>query len=444
VKGLLLAIAGLAGCYHPDITGGAPCATSAECPPGLSCEGGFCTGSAGSLDAASDGCAALHCEGTSLVTCGVGSTCPAGCAETGGPHCLVLVPSNGLTPAMLDGATADVGGTQWDFDTDTGRIRHGANELRPAGTGVKNGIGYQVVDSMAVFTAHSFAVPAGTTWTAHGDNSLALYAADTISVDGFVDVGANGTTGGPGGFGGGTTGSNAGCRGKFGGWTAAGFGEGGGGAGGNVVGGNGAPSTGSTFGAGGTLCDTHPTTSPLEGASGGGAGGYDVGGGVLRGGAGGGGGGAVALVAMNSVTINGAIGAPGAGGLALSGGDGGGGGGGGGAVLVEAPVVVMHGAVTANGGGGAGPSTDGGSRGHLDDANAAGAGSFNSRFGGRGCAGTTAPGNAQNYTDNATTPTISRGGGGGGACGRIELKSVTLDSTGIESPPAMHTQATVQ
>ena len=436
----------LAGCYRPAPAAGTPCSDRGTCPAPLSCVGNVCIDPDNPPgDAAIDACPDVSCVGNDLAGCGARFTCSLGCADaaaTTPAHCRVMVPSNGITEALLAGATADVTGLDLDFDTDTGEVTFDSGmPLRAPGVGVNAGIGFQIVDKMAVFTAHSWTVPAfvngsGDDWDAGGANALVLYSATTIRVDGRIDVGAAGTGGGPGGASGATTGSPGPfCRGKAGLWQMAGYGEGGGGAGGRAAGGDGARSNTTTFGTGGPMCAL-PSTIPLAGGNGGGAGGVETAASpdVVHGGDGGGGGGALALVAMESITFSatGNVCAPGEGGRTSVTGDGGGGGGSGGAILLESPVITLTAAsaVTANGGGGAAPNTNNGTRGHVDDGGQATGGVFMAASGGKGGSGA-APTNGTNFTD-ATT---ARGGGGGGAGGRIELKARTRVTMGaIVSP----------
>jgi hypothetical protein len=438
------------GCYHPTPPAGAPCNSRGECPSGLECVDDLCQ-EPGTLpvDAAIDACPETVCLGDDLAGCGSRITCALGCAEGGGaklPHCLEMIPSNGVTTEMLVGATADLLGLDYDFNTDTGEVTKDAGnvKVRGAGPGVIDGIGFTVVDKMAVFSVHSAIVAKlvddADDWDADGANAFVLYAATTIDVIGRIDVGANGTDAGPAGSNGGMTNAIVGCRGRAGLWQATGFGEGGGGGGARTAGGNGAPSNLATFGAGGPSCSGQPTTIPLRGGYGGGVGGYDPTGMTAHGGIGGGGGGAMALVAMESITISGQVASPGSGGKSPAAADGGGGGGAGGAVLLESPVVTITGALTANGGGGGAPSADDGSRGHTTDGSSAGGGAFNTGNGGRGGTGNVTPGNGTNFTDLVT----SRGGGGGGAAGRTEIKSRSRTTTGaILSPgPALTDIAT--
>jgi hypothetical protein len=449
----LIVVAGalLAGCYQPQLATGLPCAENGACPGDLECRAGRCElpGSIADasfdvpVDVAIDACAAATCQGADIVGCGAPVTCATACSSIGGAHCMVLVPSNGLTGAMLAGATADVTSIEdWTFYTDDGEIRRGNVYLRPAGTGVIGGIGFQVVDGMGVFTARSFNVSAGNQFEGIGTYPLVLFAVKTIVVSGQIDVGGKLDVGGPGGSSG--TGSMTGtlCRGRAGRFFSSGFGEGGGGGGGRTSGGDGAASNQATpTGLGGGTCSTLVTTVPLRGGSGGGHGGN------TSSNAGGGGGGALALVAMESITVSGSVGAPGAGGRSGAGpapsGDGGGGGGGGGAVFIESPSVTISGALTANGGGGSAPFNIDGNRGSVSTATAAAGGSYSgpggTRTGGRGGTGTLSPLAGQNYTqdDGLLPPTviISRGGGGGGAAGRTEVRSLIRTTTGAVLSP---------
>jgi len=375
------------------------------------------------------------CTGNQLLGCG-SRTCALGCASTAPPHCFALAPSNGITIDLLAGATATLTDASLAFDTDTGAIA-GA---RDPGNGVVAGIGFYIVDEMGVFVVQSAAVPASTTWVAHGANGFVLFAADTIDVAGTIDVGAVADASGPHATRGGAGSTRAPCEGQNGPYKfslPAGAGAGGGG--GATSGGNGADTApdmaGSTSGGpGGTSC-AQPSTTPLRGGNGGGAGGTENF--MVLGGAGGGGGGAIALVAMTSITIDGAVAAPGAGGATIANGSGGGGGGGGGAVFLESLDVTVRGALTANGGGGgpasnASPMPASGQRGHLADAMPA-AGGTNAGAGG---AGTTAPTSGQ---------TATAGGGGGGAVGTIEIRSVRSSvSAATLSPAARGSTAALQ
>ena len=431
----------VAGCYRPSPAPGQPCSPSGDCPQGQSCVNGTCVvGDGGGLDACP-----VACENDQLTDCTGSHVCPFGCGTSAPPHCAALVPSNGITVDLLDGATADLTGLELDFDTDDGEIvDENGDTVRDPGEGIIAGIGFTSRDGMGVFTAHSFALPLETAWSADGDNALVLFAAESIVIDGLFDAGASGLFGGPGGAngvnGGATPNSCTGGDGRF--KVTLTASAGGGGGGGATKGGAGAMTAadvnGATAGgAGGTACSP-PSTTPLLGGNGGGAAGAE--GGVVMGGPGGGAGGAVALVAMTRVQISGTVAAPGAGGGTNSGANGGGGGGGGGAVFLESPSVTLFGALTANGGGGGPPGNTStvrvsGQRGHIADAAPATGGAFNNVRGGNGGAGTTAP------TDGAT---LTGGAGGGGAAGAIHIRSRNSEITGLTSPSATSDQATLE
>jgi hypothetical protein len=434
-----LACVAAPACFDPHPQPGQPCAPGGLCPDPLWCDRGICVaGDAGG--GMIDACPPVSCTGDELVDCTGSHRCAHGCATEGPPHCLALVPSNGISTSLLAGATADVGNAAM-FDTDSGEITvTGGMTLRAAGTGVIAGIGFSVVDGMGVFTAASFSVPPGATWTASGDNALVLFAAGSISVDGTIDAGGLDIDGGPGGGDGGVGGPTAACGGGDGRWKASiSAGAGGGGGGGATAGGDGAATMpdgmGATAGgAGGASCAV-PSAIPLRGGNGGGAGGTENM--LIRGGPGGGGGGAVALVAMTRVTVTGAVGAPGEGGACDPGGSGGGGAGSGGVVFVEAPDVVVSGALTANGGGGGAPENDGvarvrGERGHLLDATPAQGAIFNGRAGGHGGAGMVGPTNGE---------TDVGGAGGGGAVGKVTMKSISNSLAGATISPGIAASA---
>ena len=446
-------LGGGAGCYSPTPQPGTPCATNGDCPAGLVCAlTNRCERPEGELPDGGlvvDACTTGVCEGDMLVGC---SAAPVVCANGCGgpvPHCRELVPSNGLTTALLAGATADMNSDKLNFDATDGSVKRMSVEIRPGGTGVISGIGFEVVQGVGVWTANTWVVPAGESWSFSGTRPVTLYAAVSITIDGTIDVGADilGIAG-PGGTGRNGSTTVGGCRGRAGRSLDGTHGEGGGGGGGgspnaSQAGANGAPSntqTGSFTGIGGS-CTTNPSTIPLTGGNGGGNGANSINNG------GGGGGGAIALVAMKTITITGDVGAPGGGGETAISANGGGGGGGGGAVLVEAPVVSITGRLTANGGGGGAPNggTDGARGSTISATPATGglySGSGGPARGGSGGAGTSAPTTGAGYNLNVTDPVTgvttntNRGGGGGGAAGKIQVKRRTGDVTGLVSPAA--------
>nr|MBA3822133.1 hypothetical protein [Deltaproteobacteria bacterium] len=109
------------------------------------------------------------------------------------------------------------------------------------------------------------------------------------------------------------------------------------------------------------------------------------------------------------------------------------------------------GPLTANGGGGGAPTGgNNGVRGSQATANPALGGVYSggpgpTRRGGAGGAGSTVPGIGENYTYNdglgTATSLTSRGSGGGGAVGRIEVKRRVGGVAGLASPPATITDA---
>lgn len=266
-----------------------------------------------------------------------------------------------------------------------------------------------------------------------GDKPLILVADEiVVGSDGVIDVAGRLDDAGPGAATGraGQPGQNFNSN------TA-----GGGGGGFGTPGANGA-SAGSTcapIANGGGAGDEHgaPVLAILEGGGSGGAGGGDA----ACATAGGGGGGAVQLSARSRILVTGAIdagGGGGRGGVVCPGhsSHAGGGGGAGGAIYLEAPMVDLMGTVTANGGGGGGGGSTpfantlcdgfaaepGGNGENGTRTIAAAAGGMRARQGcshpgGAGGARTTAP------TTNLSINCEGSVGGGGGAAGRIVIKS---------------------
>ena len=440
----------LAGCYNPSPQEGAPCNLDGDCPSGLECNAENKCVKPVEIDADTSGpdaCPGARCEGSDFVDCdGAKITCANGCGGGASPHCLQLKPSNGLDVSMLAGATADVTMDKLNFDGDDGSIRMQNITVRPAGTGVMAGIRYQVVDGAAVWVANSFKLNAGDSWSLGGTKAIVLFANTSITLDESLDVNAAGTVAGPGGTGP-NNGTVAGCQGRAGHVVDGNHAEGGGGGGGansssGANGGN--TNSGAATGLGGN-CATRPSTIPLRGGNGGGNGGQNGGSG------GGGGGGAIALVAMESITIMKAVSAAGGGG-ANGTQNGGGGGGSGGAVLIEAPTVSITGQLTANGGAGGAPS--GGAAGPGGSPTTASPaigptytspGGTTGKGGNGGAAGVNPTnGTAYNYDDTVNLINYNRGGGGGGAVGRVEVKRKTGGVSGLASPAAAITDAVFQ
>jgi hypothetical protein len=261
---------------------------------------------------------------------------------------------------------------------------------------------------------------------AHGSRALLFVATGTITVSAWIDVSADYTVAGAGGYGAGL-GDGAGFDGMSvtkddGGGAGGSFGSNGGigGDGGNAVGG--APRT------------TYGDWTRLEGGSGGGNG-------VPCNASGGAGGGALQLTAGVSITIAGGLHAGGGGSdpgtdCGSSNGASGGGGGAGGMIFLQSPLLLGAGDVRALGGGGAGGASDSGGNPGIrgldaqwQEANggSGGNGGLSEGGGGGGGASGGAGGN------NGGQPSIGgiggdggdrsgnqrNGGGGGGGVGRI-------------------------
>ncbi|HEY4243835.1 MAG TPA: hypothetical protein VGM88_28675 [Kofleriaceae bacterium] len=400
----------LSGCFSPQLHDGTPCGPEGECPSGYTCRTGACTSSP-APDAGPDEAAPPD-------------------APIDVPPGTDLVPSNGIDPALLVGATAQLEGTGLAFDTDTGAILSGGSTVRPAGDGVIAGIGFTVVNGMGVFSSYGVTSATGDTWTASGANAFVLFASSEIQIGGTIDVGATTSAAGPGGVA-----AMDPCTGGDGAFATQ-DGGGGGGAAGGTAGAQGGNGNNSQGGSGGAVCGDS-STRPLVGANHGGVGASST----QHGGAGGLGGGAVALVAMQDIIVTGIIGAPGGAGASRTEGFGGGGGGAGGAVFLESLSVRVSGILTANGGAGGCPSVFIGSctaeRGHLADAIPATSDTEQGGAGGDGGAGSTAP------TAGTTASILSMyaGGGGGGAVGTIEIRSINMPVDVTASPPALMTAA---
>jgi hypothetical protein len=263
-----------------------------------------------------------------------------------------------------------------------------------------------------------------------GSHPAVLFAADTITITGAVDVGSH-FNGPPLGAGGnpdscGTPGGGA-----------ANAGGGGGGAGGTFgqVGGDGGHGAGAGMSGPGTAAGPAQSTSDVLR---GGCRGSDGGAGAASGGGGNNGGGAILLVAGTYVSIAGYVNASGGGGGPGGPTSGGGGGGSGGMIALDAPTIAVTGMghLIANGGGGGGgggasPAMPGGDpmagmpdatraqgRGGMGSAPAGGAGSS-------GGASTAAPVAAANAGAGA--------GGGGGGDGLIRVLSGQVLG-GLDSP----------
>jgi len=296
---------------------------------------------------------------------------------------------------------------------------------------------------LAVLRARALTISAGVVVRATGSRPLVILA-ETVTIAGWLEVSASGSTPGPGAF------TDGGGVGTLGGHVST-FSDGGGGGG----------SFGSTGGAGGDApCDNDCTPDQiaqggdpgavygaaaltrLEGGSPGGRSYFPAPPTACTAGNPGAGGGALQIYARTSITIAG-------GGIAAGGGGGSGGfrcgapsnwlaghgGGSGGAIYLQSPSVQNTGTLVANGGGGgggAGQNGNGANGGNANRGTGTG-GNGNGNYaadGGDGASQGTAP---QNGFDG---PDQGNGGGGGGGLGRIHVRSVAASVLGNTSPTA--------
>jgi hypothetical protein len=306
---------------------------------------------------------------------------------------LVCLDISNVDPGVLELGEAELAiSTDATIDTDTGEI----SGLRGAGTGLIDGIYYQVISQssgpdLGVFSVTGIDIASAATLWVEGDNALVIASSGDGDIAGVIDaVGEDGsdayTTSGPnaGGVGvaagdEGGDGSNnrysgatdgAGDGAGFVGIAGVHYGNGGGGAGFCYGGGGGMGGSTSTSGSGTATAGGDGAGSSSEYGGSGGDGGDPYGDGGLEplvagsggggglsdtdtnpnGGSGGGGagGGAIQISVDGSLIVSGAIDASGG-----RGGDawgGGGGGGSGGAVLLEALELDISGDIAAEGG----------------------------------------------------------------------------------------------
>lgn len=376
----------------------------------------------------------------------VETTCALGCSTDNGAHCRSIQPSFAVTAddmqpsAELAEITLSATST---INTDDGSITN----LRTAGTGVVNGIEFDVRDGVGVFRFKKLTITGvapSQTMTFTGTNGVAFVAIDSIEASNTIfnlQGSCQGTTSGPGGFPGGAGGGGnlngqpaPGNRGGKGGTADAEDGDyAGGGGGGSHTGYGGTGGAGYLF-SGGPGAMTDPNIVFRGGGGGGGGAGSEVG----YGGDGGGGGGAIHLAANVAVKITGGgIQAGGCGGnqAPLAPGSGGGGGAGGIIVIEAQDIEIGNATLAANGGGGAGGVMRG-THGRFGTA-AANGGSQS------GLAGAGGAGNSSTTLNGTSAPASNGyGGGGGGAAGRIILRtSDGLLTTGnaVFSPQATMT-----
>lgn len=436
--GCMLAV----GCYDPK--------------PANECDGVACDAAPqvdSTIDGLPDGCGATTCSNSTLSVCGQVQVCNLGCASGGAVRCNDVLPSNNVSDWDLADATLplDIATGTINVNTDTGLMINASNNatLRPAGTGVRNGIFFGTGTNMvgmpgAVFAMRDLRVRVGVALRFTGSKPVALLIDGNADIEGVLDVSADLGTPFTPGAGGGTGAqqpgvNGTGCGGGKAGVSVGTFDGGGGGAGfrqGGAVGGVAGADT-TTPGGGGPVClstDLQPLIAGSGGGAGGGASQADTAG------FGGAGGGALQVSVREGLVISstGRIAANGGGGgggrSSVNSGGGAGGGGSGGGVLVEAAKVVVGGGIFANGGGGGGGASGAapGAAGATGGQGSIGApGGMGAVVGDSGDGGT--GGNAD--TPMPGGPGTSNGGGGGGASGRIVIRSYTaVNITGAVSP----------
>ncbi len=145
------------------------------------------------------------CNGDLLMTCGGGApeTCPAGCGTTGGAHCLVFQPSNGVPTTAAIASTVDLAiasGRLVVFNTDDGSITsydHANADpmvIRGAGTGVVAQIDFTPrsqtgAPELGVWSLRTLTLPDANAWVGfRGARVAAVIAAGPITVRGWIDV----------------------------------------------------------------------------------------------------------------------------------------------------------------------------------------------------------------------------------------------------------------
>jgi hypothetical protein len=264
---------------------------------------------------------------------------------------------------------------------------------------------------MCVVAGSQITVPVSAIVIVTGSRPLVLVAAQSISIQGTLDLSSKRT---PLRIGAG--GNAALCAANT---PPANSTAGGGGGAGGTFGSRGA--NGGLGNGGATGRGTSAAVEPVTLVHGGCAG-SDGGDSPGQGGAGGGGGGAVYMIAGQQITISGSVYASGAGAGATALYAGGGGGGSGGLVGLESPTIMVSGIVSANGGGGSagasgatvgGPGVDGTT---ATFTTVAPGGTGGGGAGGHGSAGMIAP------LAGASGAATTGGGGGGGGFGIIWVK----------------------
>jgi hypothetical protein len=375
---------GLAACYSPRPSTGAPC-PDGVCPAGLICASATQTCELTDLDAAPprDNC------GATAVACGGDADMDAPPVCFGAGLSTICFDTPPAAPLTIEAATL--------IDTDASPACLPYTGTHPGQLCVIAGTAVTVASPLA----------------AHGSRPLVLLATDALAIASLVDVASHRALGLRG------AGAHPATCGPP---EAAGEGEGGAGGSFGGRGGTGGVGEGPPPGPAAAAPGATPTT--LRGGCRGGNG--------SSGGDGGDGGGALYLIAGASITIEGALNASGAGGTRSTTNDeGGGGGGSGGMIALEAPSVVVTGQVFANGGGGAAGNESSEHGGEATSAQVPARGGKDldhTGDGGDGAAGTALGGkDGFEGTDG--------GGGGGGGAGVIRVFPAQPLGGAVSPPP---------
>ncbi len=330
-----------------------------------------------------------HCGANGLPT--TPETCQLGCVDGDSPHCAYLepkyLPDICDAPAALGDFAVSSNGT---FDTELDSNCTGGVVPQAGG------------QSICVVRYATFSIQANKTLKVVSSSidpaasrAVAIVADGAVTIDGVLDISADGMTSGPGG---GTVPSGGGQSSS----------AGAGGAGGKTAGGAGGNATTDGGAANGGAASLNPALlSALVGGA--------------RAAGGGGGGAAMLISCRGTVSVHGMVDAGGGGGsLYFFGAPGGGSGGN---VIMQGMAVTVTGEVYANGGGGGaglaagqmlGANGEDGSRSDVSPA----AGGFAQTGAGRGGTGGYVRGNPGNGL--APTASGAKAGGGGGSMGYFQ------------------------
>jgi hypothetical protein len=404
-----LAVVVLAGCFHPSIPAGAPCADDGSCPGELTCRAG-------------------RCEPGEPIDARM-TDAPADTTNDAAPaDAFVCTTFSGQfdTCTLAAGSPLNIVGAGWTYDTDLQELRN-AGTLVPVTRALVAGKAVPI----EVLVVDTFTVSPGSVLRVTGSVPFGVVARGAVTISGTIDA----SNGGAGARGAAACGTAAGAR-----PAAHGQGPGGGGGGafrgaGGTGGEGDANGTGEDGGVGGIAVAL--PLGPLGGCPGGtGANGDAAGTAGLQGQAGGAiylvGAGALSVAASGTVQVGG-----GGGGHGESPAGSGGGGGAGGMILIEAAAVNVTGTLVANGGGGGGGAdndpvegSDGGNGTTSTTRAAGGAGAANGEGGDGGGGGA---GALLGGTTSTSTPD-NGGGGGGGGVGYISIIGIANTSGAVISP----------